>query len=191
MRAVPFLRSSLHFLAGNWVFNTAFTIGLGLRIVTMLGFPPAIWFAGDSITYVNTAITHKPSLSRESGYSLFLILLKPLHSFAVVTAAQHLMGLAIAVMIYALLRRHGLPRWGATLATLPVLLDAYEIQLEHEILPDVPFAFLLVAAVTLVSWWSADQRPIWPAPRRARCSVSPPCAGQSGFPCSSCWWSSW
>jgi Dolichyl-phosphate-mannose-protein mannosyltransferase len=161
MRAVPFLRSSLHFLAGNWVFNTAFIIGLGLRIVTMLGFPPAIWFAGDSITYVNTAITHKPSISRESGYSLFLILLKPLHSFAVVTAAQHLMGLAIAVMIYALLRRHGLPRWGATLATLPVLLDAYEIQLEHEILPDIAFAFLLVAAVTLVSWWDGDERPIW------------------------------
>jgi hypothetical protein len=155
------MRAALHFLAGNWVFNTAFTIGLGLRIVTMLGFPPAIWFAGDSITYVNVAITHKPSLSRESGYSVFLILLKPLHSFALVTAIQHLMGLAIAVMIYALLRRHGLPRWGATLASLPVLLDAYQIQLEHEILPDILFAFLVAAAVTLVSWWSAQERPLW------------------------------
>ena len=62
----------------------------------MLGFPPAIWFAGDSITYVKASITHKPSTSRESGYSLLLMLLKPLHSFAVVTAVQHLLGLAIA-----------------------------------------------------------------------------------------------
>jgi hypothetical protein len=132
-----------------------------LRIVTMLGFPPAIWFAGDSIAYVDTAITHKPSLSRESGYSLMLLALKPLHSFAVVTAVQHLMGLAIAVMIYALLRRRGLPRWGATLAALPALLDAYQIQLEHELLPDIPFAFLLMAALTLVGWWRDRQRPVW------------------------------
>lgn len=127
----------------------------------MLGFPPAIWFAGDSITYVNDAITHKPSLSRESGYSLMLLALKPLHSFAVVTAVQHLMGLAIAVMIYALLRRRGLPRWGATLAALPALLDAYQIQLEHEVLPDIPFAFLVMAAVTLVCWWRDRERPVW------------------------------
>jgi 4-amino-4-deoxy-L-arabinose transferase-like glycosyltransferase len=161
MFPVPAVRSILHFLARNWVFNAAFTVGLGLRIVTMLGFPPAIWFAGDSITYVNVAITHVPSLSRESGYSLMLLALKPLHSFAVVAAVQHLMGLAIAVMIYVLLRRRGLPRWGATLAALPVLLDAYQIQLEHELLPDIPFAFLVMAAVTLVGWWRDRQRPAW------------------------------
>lgn len=127
----------------------------------MLGFPPAIWFAGDSITYVKASITHKPSTSRESGYSLLLMLLKPLHSFAVVTAVQHLLGLAIAVMVYALLRRYGLPRWGATLGALPILLDAYQIQLEHELLPDIPFAFLVVAALTLVGWRRGGELPIW------------------------------
>ena len=39
-------------------------------------------------------------------------------------------------MIYALLAAAGLPRWGAALGALPVLLDAYVIQLEQEILPD-------------------------------------------------------
>jgi hypothetical protein len=140
------------------------TAGIALRVITIVGFPPAIWFAGDSITYVNTALTHVPSISRQSGYSLFLLLLEPLHSFAVVTALQHAMGLAMGVMIYALLRRHGLPRWGSALATAPVLLDAYEIQLEQEMLPDVLFAFLVVAAVTLLCWWKSEDRPLWAAP---------------------------
>ncbi|HEU5420746.1 MAG TPA: hypothetical protein VFV41_23870 [Streptosporangiaceae bacterium] len=140
------------------------TAGIALRVITSVGFPPAIWFAGDSIVYVNTALTHVPSISRQSGYSLFLLLLQPLHSFAVVTALQHAMGLAMGVMIFALLRRHGLPRWGAALATAPVLLDAYEIQLEQEMLPDVLFAFLVIAAVTLLGWWKSEDRPLWAAP---------------------------
>jgi hypothetical protein len=132
-----------------------------LRVITMLGFPPAIWFAGDSIDYVRTVFTHRPSLSRESGYSIFLFLLRPLHGFAVVTAVQHLMGLAIGVMIYALLRRYRLPRWGAALAALPVLLDVYQIQLEQELLPDILFGFLFMAAVTLCVYWRDEKRPIW------------------------------
>jgi hypothetical protein len=163
MSVVVPIRLSLHFLARNWVFSAALAAGLGLRIITTLGFPPAIWFAGDSITYVNAALTHVPSISRQSGYSLMLLLLEPLHSFAVVTAVQHLMGLAMGVMIYALLRRHRLPRWGATLAALPVLLDAYQIQLEQEILPDVLFAFLVMMAVTLLGWWHGGERPVWAA----------------------------
>jgi hypothetical protein len=163
MSVVVPIRLSLYFLARNWVFSAAFAAGLGLRVITMLGVPPAIWFAGDSIAYVHTALTHVNSLSRQSGYSLMLLLLEPLHSFAVVTTVQHLMGLAIGVMIYALLRRHRLPRWGATLAALPVLLDAYQIQLEQEILPDLLFAFLVMAAVTLLGWWHGAERPAWAA----------------------------
>jgi hypothetical protein len=158
------IKSSLFFLSRNWIFGLVLTAGLALRVITMVGVPPAIWFAGDSITYVNTALTHVPSISRQSGYSLYLLLLEPLHSFAVVTALQHVMGLAMGVMIYALLRKHGLPRWGAALASAPVLLDAYQIQLEQEILPDVLFAVLVVLAVTLLCWWKSEDRPLWAAP---------------------------
>ena len=70
------------------------------------------------------------------------------------------MGLAVGVMIYALLRRYGLPGWGATLAALPVLLDAYQIELEHEILPSATFGFLVMVAITLTLWWRRD-RPLW------------------------------
>ena len=62
-------------------------------------------------------------------------------------------------MIYALARyRFGAPRWIATLATLPVLFDGFQIQLEHLILSDVPFEFLIVLATTLLLW---DRKPSW------------------------------
>jgi hypothetical protein len=142
------------------VFAVAFLLGLAVRVITMLGFPPAIWFGGDSASYVSAALYHTPSTSRLSGYGVMLFVLHPFHSFAVVTAVQHLMGLAVAVMIYALLRRYGLPGWGATLAAVPVLFDAYQIQLEHEILPTAAFAFLVMVAITLTLWWRG-RSPRW------------------------------
>jgi hypothetical protein len=147
-------------LARYRLFAVAFAAGLALRVVTMLGFPPAIWFGGDSASYLSTALRLVPGTSRLSGYGVMLLVLRPFHSFAVVTAVQHLMGLAMAVMIYAVLRRYRLPGWGATLAALPVLLSAYQIQLEQEILPSAAFSFLVLAAVTLTLWWPAA-RPLW------------------------------
>ena len=154
------MRPSMHFLARHRFFSAAFIAGLALRVVTMLGFPPAIWYGGDSISYLSTALHLYPGTSRESGYGVMLYLLRPFHSFAVVTGVQHLMGLAIGVMIYALLRRYRLPGWGATLAALPVLLDVYQIQLEQEMLASVAFGFLVMAALTLILWWR-DKPPIW------------------------------
>jgi hypothetical protein len=156
------------FLANNGLFTAAFALGLALRLITMLGFPPAIWFGGDSVSYVNSGLSWAPGTSRESGYGVFLGLLQWTHSFAVVTAIQHLTGLAMGLMIYGLLRnRYRLPSWGATLAALPVLIDPYVIQLEQEILADSTFAFLCVAAVVLVLRWPDDQRPAWSLPAAA------------------------
>ncbi|HUD79714.1 MAG TPA: hypothetical protein VMR00_17860 [Streptosporangiaceae bacterium] len=139
-----------------------------MRLITMLGFPPAIWFGGDSVSYVNSGLHQWPGVSRESGYGIFLEIFHPFHSFFVVTAVQHLLGLAMGVLVYALLRhRYRLPAWGATLAALPVLLDVYVIQLEQEILADSTFAFLCLAAVTLVLWWPDDRRPWWSTPAAA------------------------
>jgi hypothetical protein len=151
------------FLRTHWVFGIAFLAGLAVRVITMLGFPPAIWYGGDSASYVSTADNMSPGISRLSGYGLVLRLLRPFHSFAVVTAASHLMGLAIGVLTYALLRRYGLPGWGATLAALPVLADVYQIQLEHEILASATFGFLIATAVIVLLWWRGTQPPWAPA----------------------------
>jgi len=169
-RTGEYLAWTATYLATNWIFTIALAAGLVLRVFTMLGFPPAIWFGGDSTSYVTSGMTLYPSHSRVSGYGVMTEILRVFHSFAVITGVQHLMGLVSAVLIYALLRhRYRLPVWGATLATLPVLLDAYVIQLEQEILPDCAFTFLVVVAVTLVLWWPDEERPRWSLPWAAVC----------------------
>src|SRR5690606_14701099 len=95
----------------------------------------------------------RPHPIRPDGYGFWLLLLKPFHSFSFVVFTQHVMGLATAVLIYALLiRKFDLPRWGATLAVTPVLFDAYQIQLEHLIMSDTMFTLLVVGVVVLILW---------------------------------------
>ncbi|HEV3291805.1 MAG TPA: hypothetical protein VG123_22730, partial [Streptosporangiaceae bacterium] len=84
---------------------------------------------------------------------------RPLHSFALVAAAQHVMGLAMGVLIYLLARRFGLPAWAATLATIPVLFDAYELQVEADAVPTVPFGFLVLLALYLLLRAPGERRP--------------------------------
>ncbi len=157
-----------NFLANNKLFAVFFALGTALRLVTLLGFPPAIWYGGDSVSYVNSGLRWWPGTSRESGYGAFLELLQWTHSFAVVTAVQHLAGLVTGVLIYSLLRtRYRLPAWGAALAALPVLADPYVIQLEQEILADSMFTFLCVAAIVLVLRWPDRGRPAWSLPLAA------------------------
>lgn len=140
-------------LAGRHrAFTAVLAGGTLLRMIAMLGYRPASWF-NDSFDYLHAAMSPYPHPIRPDGYPFMLWLLRPFHSLELVVAIQHLMGLACAVMIYALLRsRYRLPWWGATLATVPLLYDGYEIQLEHLILSDTLFLLLLVASVTLVLW---------------------------------------
>lgn len=141
------------FLRRHRLFVAFLALAFALRLVTMLGYGPALWF-NDSYEYVSGAVNpDRPSALRPNGYSFWLLLLRPLHSFALVTFVQHLMGLGIAVLVYALLRKKfGLPGWGATLAAVPVLFDAYQIQLEHLIMSDTMFMLLVVGVITLVLW---------------------------------------
>src|ERR1700760_53360 len=153
-------RSLIRLIAGNRLFAAALVPALALRVPAELGYRWQSWF-NDSFSYVRAAATLTPNTTRPSGYPLYLWLLSPAHSYLLVTASQHLMGLLVAVMIYALARRRfGAPAWAAVLATLPVLYDGFEIQLEHLIMADTLFLFLVMAALTVVLW---SPRPSWRA----------------------------
>ncbi|HEX8007554.1 MAG TPA: hypothetical protein VF482_14135, partial [Trebonia sp.] len=128
-----------------------------VRVVVMLGYPPAMFF-NDSYNYMTDAVTRSPDIVRSSGYPLFLYLLLPFHSLTLVTALQALMGLAMGAGIYAVLRRRGLPWWGAAIPALPVLFDVFELQLEHMVASDVLFYTLVTAVVILLCWW--DRPPL-------------------------------
>ena len=100
------------------------------RVLATLAFRPAL-LSSDSFWYMRDAATGKLDQIRPSGYSFFLSLM---HIFPApllaVTTVQHLMGIAIAVIVYGLLRYWGLPGWGAALLTIPVLLDSRQVALE-------------------------------------------------------------
>ncbi len=147
-------------IAGNRLFAAALVPAFLLRVDAELGYRWQSWF-NDSFSYVRAAVTLTPGTTRPSGYPVYLWLLSPAHSYLLVTASQHLMGLLVAVMIYALARhRFAAPAWAAVLATLPVLYDGFEIQLEHLVMADTLFLFLVTAAVTLLLW---SPRPSWRA----------------------------
>jgi Dolichyl-phosphate-mannose-protein mannosyltransferase len=147
-----------HLARRHWLFGIVLACAIAVRVLVMLAFRPIMWFGGDSASYLSTALRLTPDPSRVGGYGFVLFLLKPLHSLVVVAAVQHAMGVAIGVLIYLLVRRYGLPGWAGTLAALPVFFDAYQLQLEQDVVPDVTFAFLVVVAVFLVLWWPNGSR---------------------------------
>jgi Dolichyl-phosphate-mannose-protein mannosyltransferase len=146
-------------IARHPFFAAALAAGAGLRLLAMLGYPGALWFAGDSYVYLGAALRLRPDLSKTTGYSLFLRALEPFHSLTLVTGLQHLMGLGVAVMIYALARRSAVPARWATAATLPVLLDGFVIEDEHMVMAEALFTFLVMLAMLLILWRA---RVSWP-----------------------------
>ncbi|GLW61765.1 hypothetical protein Arub01_00090 [Actinomadura rubrobrunea] len=166
------MRGLGRFLVGHGLFLVVLAGAVAVRWIAVLGYPTVLWF-GDSNTYLESALRFEPSPLRPGGYSVFLWLLKPFHSFLVVLAAQHALGVLTGLMVYALVWRAfraGWPRRGvwlpglvASLVSVPVLYDAYQIQLEHMLVSDGVFTFLLAAAITVVLWNAGGRG--WGAPR--------------------------
>lgn len=151
------LRGPVRLIAAHRPFCLVLAVAALARIVVMLGYPPAMFF-NDSYNYMTDAYTKTPDMVRSDGYPLFLYLLLPFHSLNLVTGLQALLGLAMGAGIYAVLRRRGLPWWGATIPALPVLFDVFELQLEHMIAADVLFYALVTAVLVLLCWW--DRPPL-------------------------------
>jgi hypothetical protein len=125
--------------------TAAVTASLIPRLLALLAFRPAM-LTPDSFGYLSSGLHPAPQSWHPSGYPIMLFLLAPFHSLLLVTVVQHLMGVAAAVLGYAVLRRAGLPGWGATLAAAPTLLDSRQVAIESFILPDTLYALLIMLA---------------------------------------------
>ncbi|MBV9384719.1 MAG: hypothetical protein JOY82_01460 [Streptosporangiaceae bacterium] len=146
------------FAATHGPFSIVVLAAVAVRTIVMLGYPPIMWF-NDSYFYVADAVSRTADTARPEGYPFLLWLLLPPHSFTLVAVLQAAMGVAMGIAIYALLRRRGLPWWGATLCAVPALFDAYEMMLEHLVASDTLFTFLITGAVVVLCW--RDRPPVW------------------------------
>jgi hypothetical protein len=131
------------------LFTILVLLSLLPRILAARAFRPALLTA-DSFLYMKDAVNSTLGVIRPSGYSFFLRALEPFHSLLLVTTIQHLMGVAIAVIVYGLLRYHGLPGWGAALAAAPTLFDTRQIALESYVLPDTLYCLVIMLAVAVL-----------------------------------------
>jgi hypothetical protein len=130
----------------HWVFLLVLTAGLVLRVLAETAYRPALLYI-DSVKYLEGSVTTAPQ-----GYQALIRLLEPAGGLALVAAVQHVFGLAMALALYAVLLRRGAPRWAATLAAAPVLLDAYQLQLEQTIMPDLLFETMIAAGLVVLLW---------------------------------------
>ena len=140
------LRAACTLARQHWVFTTVFCAGLLLRILTQGAYSPALVYI-DTYRYLHGDSTLDPL-----GYLALLWPVQRAGGLAAVAATQHILGLGMAVALYAVLLRRGMWRWAAALGTAPVLLDAYQLQAEQTIMPDALFEALIVAALALLLW---------------------------------------
>jgi hypothetical protein len=134
-------------------------LGIVLRALAMLAYRPAIFYVDSLGSYLQPMPTLDPTGPDPIGYDMYL--LRPLldvGNFTVVVAVQHLLGLGMAVAGYALLVHKGARPWLAALAVAPVLLDAYQVEIEHNIMSDSFFLALVLAALVLLAW---PRQPGW------------------------------
>ena len=98
-------------LRRHWLFAVVAGCAAGLRVVVQLAYQPALIFP-DSVRYLQYAHNFvtgswSPDWLRTSGYSLLLIPAVLTHNLASVAAVQHLLGLATATLVYAVLVHFG------------------------------------------------------------------------------------
>lgn len=136
----------------HWLLSAFLVAGALLRVVVTLTYWPALELNGDSLDYLQTARSLRPSAWHPAVYPLFLRALFPVGNLGVVTILQHLMGLGLGVLIYVLLLRLGARRWLAALGALPVLLDGFQLDIEQLVLAETLTDVLLVGGLAVLLW---------------------------------------
>ncbi|MGH3393587.1 MAG: hypothetical protein ACRDPO_02755 [Streptosporangiaceae bacterium] len=139
--------SALMLLRRHWLISLLLLAGVILRVLTYMAYHPALLYV-DTLKYLYKEWPGADPL----GYKVLLKVMLSVTSLGAVAVLQHLLGLAMAVALYAVLVRRGAARWLAAVAAAPVLLDAYQLQMEQMIMPDVLFEAMIVAGLVVLLW---------------------------------------
>src|ERR1700749_4956710 len=123
-------RGTAAVLRRHWLLALLLAAGLVLRVLAQVAYQPALFYI-DSIKYMFGAYPGDDP----PGYLLVLRPFLAVANLTAVAAVQHLLGLGMAV-----------------LATAPVLLDGYQLQIEQTVMPDVLFEVLMVAGLVVLLW---------------------------------------
>lgn len=145
--ALALIRRTPAVLRYHWLASAVIAAGVALRVLAQMAYHPAIIYI-DTLKYLYDAWPGSDPV----GYKVPLKLILLVGNLGTVELVQHLLGIAIAVAIYMVMVRRGLPRWLGALTIAPVMLDAYQIQVESMIMPDIWFEALVVAGLAVLLW---------------------------------------
>ena len=145
-----------------WPLLVILALAVSVRIYLMLIYHPTSGGFNDSIAYLAASRDHLfGDPFRPAGYPFFLRILRyvyPELSFVVVV--QHLMGLAVAVTLYFCLRSLTGRRLIPALPAGLVALSGDVLLLEHSLLTETLYTFLVMLALCGIAYSSKAARPI-------------------------------
>ncbi|MFI5735929.1 glycosyltransferase family 2 protein [Kribbella sp. NPDC051587] len=136
-------------LRRHWLLAVFLVAGTALRVLATIAYQPGIIYV-DSQQYLFNIELLKPDQLNPIGYSIALKPLIDLGGITFVVIVQHVAGLLMGIAIYALARRLTAYRWLSALAAAPLLLDAYQVQIEQNVMAETLFDVLLVGILWLL-----------------------------------------
>jgi hypothetical protein len=146
-----------------WALAAITTLGALARLFFLFSYRPGLIGYPDTLAYLYSAKVnlffdgiHPP------GYAFFLRVLAEISPhLQLVTVVQHLFGLVGGLLLFDALRRADVPRPVALVPVAFLMLDGSELLLEHAVLSDALFLFLLQVALWCVvrswrgsRWWA-------------------------------------
>lgn len=124
--------------------------GIALRLLCVVAYRGALMFYGDSYFYIASAQRGAPLPERPFLYPAFIRALSHFGDVSLIAISQHVIGVLLAIMVYRFLINRNARRWLAVLVASPLLLDAYVLQLEHQVLTETLFAALILISSLLL-----------------------------------------
>jgi hypothetical protein len=131
-----------------WALAGLLAVGVAIRIIACFAICPVATTLSDSASYATDAAKN-PLLDPQhpAGYPVLLDLIGLVtHSVAVTVLLQHALGVSAAVLLFAAVRRLTGAAWPALIPAAVVLLNTDEIFLEHNIMSEGPFVFIVAAS---------------------------------------------